>query len=159
MTPVKKTNLISPNQPGVRKHVTKQVMVEQSVDKYCRVVQSNSARPHMGPREGKGDVAISDFVPFPGTPENAGATFQFRPHMGPREGKGDVAISDFVPFSRDPRERRSYVAIPPTYEPLRRVTFEIALCVFCKIGMYVLNTMLYFAHNIALLCPKKPLLG
>ena len=36
------------------------------------------------------------------------------------QGRGYVATSDFVPFVGDPRERRGYVAIPPTFGPHRR---------------------------------------
>ena len=51
------------------------------------------------------------------------------------------------------------LALPRFYCYVEDVTFEIALCVFCKIGMYVPNTMLYLARNIALLFPRKPLPG
>ena len=53
----------------------------------------------LGPREGRGETAHCDFVPFClGTLENAGVTLQFRPLLGPREGKGEAANSDFVPI-------------------------------------------------------------
>ena len=53
----------------------------------------------MGPREGKGEGATSDFVPLClGIPEYAGVTKHFRPLLGPREGKGEAATSDFVPL-------------------------------------------------------------
>ena len=42
--------------------------------------------PFLGPREGKGEVAFSDFCPLHealGTPEKVRVMLLFRPHMGP----------------------------------------------------------------------------
>ena len=77
-------------------------------------------RPHVGPREGGGNVAISDFVPFDGTPKNAGVVEHFRPHVGPRDGKGNIATSDFVPFDGDRQERRGYAALPSSCGPPKK---------------------------------------
>ena len=49
-----------------------------------------------------------------------GLRSKFPPIVGPREGSGEAATSDFVPFAGDPRERKGYVAIPPTCGPPRR---------------------------------------
>ena len=55
--------------------------------------------PLSGPREGRGEVATSDFVPFClGIPKNARVTWHFRPLLGPQESKGEAATSDFVPL-------------------------------------------------------------
>ena len=59
-------------------------------------------RPLLGPREGRVEVANSDFVPSLGTPEHARVMQPFRPLLDPREGKGEVANSDFVPPLRTP---------------------------------------------------------
>ena len=73
-------------------------------------IRSGSA-PLLGPRESKGEVANSEFVPLLGTPDNVGITKQFRPLLGLREGKDKIATSDFVPLVEDPRECKGCVAI------------------------------------------------
>ena len=77
-------------------------------------------RHHVGPREGRGDVATSDCVPFDGDPRERKGCVAVPSSCGPRQGRGDVATSDCVPFDGDPRERRGYVALPPSCGPPRR---------------------------------------
>ena len=73
----------------------------------------------LGPREGRGEAANSDFGPRLAlrTPKNAGVMYQFHPLLGPREGKGEAANSDFVPLFGDPRECKGSIAIPPSFGP------------------------------------------
>ena len=76
----------------------------------------------MGPREGRGEVANSDFVPFAGDPGECRGYVVIQPVCcPPREGSSEVANSDFVPFAWDPRECRGYVVIQPICAPPEKV--------------------------------------
>ena len=63
-------------------------------------VASSDFRPAFGvgdPREGRGDVAAFDFVPFVGDPLQRTVCIATHPLLGPREGRAEAATSDFVP--------------------------------------------------------------
>ena len=77
-------------------------------------------RPHVGPQEGKHEVATLDFVPFDGDPRERKGCVALPPHVGLQEGTGEVATFDFVPFDGDPRERRGYTMCVPLCGPLIR---------------------------------------
>ena len=55
-------------------------------------------RPLLGPREAKGEVATSDFIPAVGVgdPQECRGYIAIPPSFGPREGRGEAANSDFV---------------------------------------------------------------
>ena len=63
-----------------------------------------------------------------GIPEDARVTQHFRPLLGPRKDTGESSNSDFVPLSSrmsaplfgDPRGRKGYIALPPSFGPPKR---------------------------------------
>ena len=76
----------------------------------------------MGPREGRGEVAIFDFVPLFGDPRECRGDVAIPPICGPPRRQGEVATSDFLSALGvgDPRECRGDIAIPPICGPPRR---------------------------------------
>ena len=66
-------------------------------------------RPFFHPREGRGDLATSEFVPFYwGPPRRQGLGSQSAHFWA--EGRGDVATSDFVPFYWGPPRRQGVMS-------------------------------------------------
>ena len=58
--------------------------------------------PLVGPREGTGEVATSDFVPLVGDPRECRVYVAILPSFGPLKSMGEATTSDFCPLCLGP---------------------------------------------------------